>query len=124
VWNYFDFFLILVNLFNICIEVLATMVTLELILKSIMMILIFIKICFFLRISDGFSFLVSMLIGVFTDLKFFFIFYIMILILFSLIFHTLRLTLDDNMMKLSVFGYLVMAYRTSLGDFQLDDYKD
>jgi hypothetical protein len=65
-----------------------------------------------------------MLIGVFADLKFFFIFYIMILILFSLIFYTLSLTLDDNMMRLSAFGYLVMAYRTSLGDFQLDDYKD
>jgi hypothetical protein len=48
----------------------------------------------------------------------------MILILFSLIFYTLSLTLDDNMMRISVFGYLVMAYRTSLGDFQLDDYKD
>jgi hypothetical protein len=65
-----------------------------------------------------------MLIGVFADLKFFFLFYMMILILFSLIFYTLSLTLDDNMLTLSVFGYLVMAYRTSLGDFLLDDYKD
>jgi hypothetical protein len=89
-----------------------------------MIILIFIKICFFLRISDGFSFLVSMLIGVFGDLKFFFMFYLMILIMFSLIFYNLGLKLDDNMMELSAFGYLVMAYRTSLGDFLLDDYKD
>jgi hypothetical protein len=89
-----------------------------------MLILIFIKICFFLRISEGFSFLVSMLIGVFADLKFFFMFYLMILILFSLIFVNLGLTLDDNLKILSGFGYLIMAYRTSLGDFMLDDYKD
>ena len=77
-----------------------------------------------MRISDGFSFLVSMLIGVFKDLKFFFIFYLLILIMFSIMFFCLALTLDENLSLLSGFGYLIMAYRTSLGDFMLDDYKD
>jgi hypothetical protein len=65
-----------------------------------------------------------MLMSVFGDLKFFFLFYVMILILFSLLFHNLALKLDENLSTLSGFGYLVMAFRTSLGDFQLDEYKE
>jgi hypothetical protein len=106
------------------VELFTEYTTLKLILNSLMLILIFIKLCFYLRISDGFSFLVSMLIGVFNDLKYFFLFYLMILILFTLIFYNLGLKLDENLSILSGFGYLVMAYRTSLGDFQLDDYKE
>ena len=39
-------------------------------------------------------------------------------------FFCLALTLDDNLSLLSGFGYFIMAYRTSVGDFVLDDYKD
>jgi hypothetical protein len=41
----------------------------------------------------------------------------MILVLFALIFSNLGLKLDENLLELSGFGYLVSAFRTSLGDF-------
>ena len=53
---------------------------------SIILVLLFIKLCFYLRIFDGFSFLVSMFAGVFMDLRYFLAFYSFVLILFGLIF--------------------------------------
>jgi hypothetical protein len=117
-WNFFDFFLIAINLTIINLDFFYTYVTPQVILNTLMLLLIFTKICFYLRISDGFSFLVSMLIGVFADLKFFFLFYIIMLVMFTLIFLNLTLTLDENMSTVSGgFGYLILAFRTSLGDF-------
>ena len=46
------------------------------IMKVIIMFLAFLKVNYFLRIYDGFSFLVTMMSGVFLDLKYFMAFFL------------------------------------------------
>ena len=96
-WNLFDFMLIFTNIVTIALSFMTSLLPALIISKCLLLVFTFIKLCFYMRISDGFSFLVSMLIGVFKDLKFFFFFYLIILIMFSLMFFCLALTLDDNL---------------------------
>lgn len=48
--------------------------------------LAFIKMCFFLRIYEGFGFLVSLMSGVFSDIKYFFALWLLFLSWFAIIF--------------------------------------
>ena len=82
-----------------------------------LIILAFVKICFFLRIYDGMSFLVSMVQGVFLDLKYFLLFYFLVLILFNLLFQVLNTKLGDEYGKVGKFEYFLMSFRLSTGDF-------
>lgn len=86
--------------------------------------MIFIKVCFFLRIYDGFSFLVSMMQGVFYDLKYFIAFYMFVLILFTMLFSILNVKLGSAYEPIGNLGYFMMSFRTSTGDFEVDDYAD
>ena len=54
--------------------------------KSLLILLITVKIFYYLKISDGFSFLVSMLFSVFIDLKFFLMVYLIVLFTFGSLF--------------------------------------
>ena len=81
------------------------------------------KLNFFLRIFEGFSFLVSMLRGVFLDLKFFLSFFAFVVVTFSLILSVLIPDASSSYPGTFIFTYVVMAFRTSLGDFEIDDYK-
>ena len=83
----------------------------------------FIKLNFFLRIFEGFSFLVSMLRGVFLDLKFFLSFFAFVVITFSLILSVLIPDASSSYPGTLIFAYVVMAFRTSLGDFDIEDYN-
>lgn len=85
---------------------------------------VFAKVCFFLRIYDGFSFLVAMIQGVFMDLKYFIAFYVFVLILFSFMFSILDIKLGDSYEPIGVIGYFIMSFRTSTGDFEVDDYAE
>ena len=93
------------------------------IMYCIIIIQAFIKICFYLRIYDGFSFLVSMMKGVFLDLKYFLAFYVLVLGLFALLFSILSLRLSDTYGGIGQVGYFIMAFRTSTGDFEVDDFS-
>jgi len=53
------------------------------ILMMIVAIILLCKTFFFLRVFDSLSFLVSMLLQVFYDLKSFFVFYVLILVMFA-----------------------------------------
>eukprot|EP00347_Sterkiella_histriomuscorum_P005471 403356490 len=91
-----------------------------------MLILGFLRVNYYLRIHDGFGFMISMFTEVFVDLKYFVIFFIMIIIEFALLF---LLVFKGSSMEeyqgLSTFGgYMMMAFRLSTGDFALDSYKD
>lgn len=81
------------------------------------------KICFFLRIYEGFSFLVSMLHGVFLDLKYFMAFYTMVLLVFTFLFSVLSLQLGEAYGGIGGVGYFIMSFRASTGDFELDNYN-
>lgn len=90
----------------------------------IMTFLICFKITYFLRTFDGFSFLVSMLKEVFLDLKFFLAFYFFIIISFAVSFWILRLD-NGTYEGLNFFvGYLLMGFRYSLGDSELDGFQN
>jgi len=52
----------------------------------ILLLLAFVKFNFFLRIFDGFGFLVSMMLGVFSDLKYFIAFLFFVIAEFALLF--------------------------------------
>ena len=84
----------------------------------------FVKICFFLRIYDGFSFLVSMMRGVFLDLKYFIAFYVLVLMLFTMLFSILTLGLSETYNGMPGVGYFLMSFRTSTGDFEVDDFQN
>ena len=79
---------------------------------------------FFLRTFDGFSFLVSMLKEVFLDLKHFLLFYTFIIIMFGLMFWVLQITANDYEGLIFPLGYIIMAFRESLGDSEVDNFKN
>jgi len=82
------------------------------------------KLNFFLRIYENFSFLVSMLQLVFKDLRYFLSFFGFVVITFSLIFSVLLPEAGDSYTGISpVFSYLLMAFRTSIGDNDMENYQ-
>src|SRR5438046_2166515 len=84
-------------------------------------ILIFVKFLFFMRIFSGFGFLVSMLKEVIIDLKTFLAFFLIVLFTFAMIFMILGENLETYE-GLGSSGYLFMSFRTALGDFELDKF--
>eukprot|EP00347_Sterkiella_histriomuscorum_P014859 403359252 len=103
------------------------------IMHSIMIMVLFIKLCQNLRIFQGFSFQVSMLRAVVNDLKYFISLYAFVIIMYGLIFSLLNIqtdaALDDGSNEqsyykgVSYFGYFIMAFRASTGDFQVDNFN-
>ena len=85
-WNYIDFTLIFLYLVHSAVSF-SSLDTMYLqILDCVLVILVFMKVCYYLRIYDGFSFLVSMMQGVFLDIKYFITFYALVIVLFSSLF--------------------------------------
>ncbi len=86
-------------------------------LQVIVISLSFLKICFFLRIYEGFGFLVSLMSGVFADIKYFFALWIIFLCWFGIVFTVLfqGIPISDQS-DLNWFGYFIMSYRISAGD--------
>eukprot|EP00347_Sterkiella_histriomuscorum_P024078 403332378 len=125
IWNIFDFSLILSYSLLIGLEEYYPYEDFLIIIKLAIVFLTFLKINFFLRIYDGFSFLVTMMAAVFVDLKYFIGFFLIFIIEFGLIFAILFDAISiDEYSGIGIFAYLMMAFRTSSGDFNVDSYKD
>ena len=91
----------------------------------IVVILTFLKVNFFLRVYDGFSFLVSMLSGVFKDIQYFILFFIIFILQFGIIFIILFSGASiEEYNGIGTIGYFLMIFRISSGDFAVDNYKD
>lgn len=86
VWNLIDMLLFALLIPTYILDILNLQFILVTVLQVLVISLAFLKICFFLRIYDDFSFLVSMMAGVFADIKYFFAFWILFLGWFTLIF--------------------------------------
>ncbi|CDW84834.1 wd-40 repeat protein [Stylonychia lemnae] len=85
----------------------------------------FLKLYYFLRIFEGFSFLVQMIAKVFQDLKFFIAFFLIFIVQFGLIFTVLfKAAPIEEYDGVNAFGYYLMIFRISAGDFTTDNYKD
>jgi putative Ca2+/H+ antiporter (TMEM165/GDT1 family) len=74
-----------------------------------------------MRIFDGFSFLVSMLVGAFLDLRYFLAFFSIVIGTFALMLYVLLPAADAR--YASGVSYLIIALRTSLGDNEMEDYQ-
>ena len=65
-------------------------------MQCIIVLLTFIKVTFYMRIFEEFSFLVQMLTSVFKDLRFFLLFFSMFITTFAVL---LSIVLDDSLLK-------------------------
>ena len=63
-----------------------------------------------------------MLISVFYDLRYFLIFFALVVAAFSLVLSILVDQDEKNYEGLGIFSFYVMAFRTSIGDYNLDNY--
>jgi hypothetical protein len=90
-------------------------------LQSYIIYLTFIKIGFYLRIFSELSFLVQMLLNVFYDLRYFLLFFGLVIVSFSLYLGILVNELTDYE-GIGPFGFFAIALRTSLGDYDFDSY--
>lgn len=91
--------------------------------KIILIITFFFKLMFYLRIFETFSFLVSMLQDVFSKLSTFMGFFMMVVVIFSCLIQVLLPESKVNYDGWGYFSYIVMAFRTSIGDYTFDNYK-
>eukprot|EP00347_Sterkiella_histriomuscorum_P009500 403340976 len=125
IWNFFDYSLIIAYALLAGLEAAYPYEDYIVILKLVIVFLTFLKINFFLRIYDGFSFLVSMMAAVFVDLKYFIGFFVIFILQFGLVFAILFDAISiEEYQGIGIFAYIMMAFRTSSGDFNVDSYKD
>ncbi|CDW78457.1 wd-40 repeat protein [Stylonychia lemnae] len=122
-WNYFDISHI-AAFTTFCILDFTIEDSDNLILIKVLVIyLSFMKLFFFLRIYDGFSFLVQMMAGVFKDLKYFLSFFLIMILQFGMIFLVLfKAEQIDEYNGVNKLAYFLMAFRISSGDFNVDNY--
>lgn len=78
-----------------------------------------IKVNFYLRIFDKFGYLVQMVTQVFYDLRYFILYFFIILSFFSIQVSIYMKDVDDHE-GIGPFMYFVMVLRTSLGDNDID----
>eukprot|EP00347_Sterkiella_histriomuscorum_P007548 403348497 len=94
--------------------------------QILMLVFGFYKLNSHLQIFEQFSFMISMFYEAFIDLKFFVAFFVLIIVEFGLLFLlAFKGSSKEQYEGLSIFGgYMMMAFRLSTGDFELDAYKD
>ncbi|CDW87439.1 wd-40 repeat protein [Stylonychia lemnae] len=125
IWNLFDISLILSYILLNYVEFYQDITDFILIMQILVVIFASMKLLFFLRIYDGFSFLVSMIGGVFKDLKYFIGFFMIFIAQFGLIFTILfRGSPIQEYEGISSMGYIVMVFRIAAGDFNVENYRD
>ncbi|CDW85076.1 wd-40 repeat protein [Stylonychia lemnae] len=124
-WNYYDFFHIIAFIAFCYLEFNNEESEILILIKILLIALSFLKIFYFLRIYDGFSFLVQMMAGVFKDLKYFICFFLIFILLFGMIFLVLfKAEFIEEYKGVNGIAYFLMAFRISSGDFQLEDYQN
>lgn len=89
--------------------------------QCMVILLTLIKVIFYMRIFDNLSFLVRMLMTVFLDLRYFLLVFALFLFGFGLM---LTVIIDDvsYYTPIDKLGYLIISFRTAVGDFNIDSY--
>eukprot|EP00347_Sterkiella_histriomuscorum_P023097 403335961 len=126
-WNVIDQLLALLYFVIVIIDIQDMAYNGIVIMHSFMLILVFVKLCEILRVFQGFSYQVSMLKAVFMDLRYFIMLYGFVLIVYGLIFTLLKIKTSDENVEydgINYFGYFIMAFRASTGDFQIDNFYE
>lgn len=71
-----------------------------------------------MKIFKSFSFIVTMMFQVVSDIKVFILFFIIMIVMFSMIFNVIAPPTNPEYSKVGLFaGNLLTTFRTSLGDF-------
>ncbi len=91
--------------------------------KFLIILALFIKLIFYLRIFETFSFLVSMLENVVIQLKSFLIFFMIVVIAFSCFIQVLLPESSSSYEGTAFFPYIMLSLRTAMGDYTFDSYK-
>ncbi len=91
--------------------------------KFLIILALFIKLIFYLRIFETFSFLVSMLENVVIQLKSFLIFFMIVVIAFSCFIQVLLPESSSSYEGTAFFSYIMLSLRTAMGDYTFDSYK-
>jgi len=89
-------------------------------LKSLQMVVTitsFIKLCFLIRIFTKLAFLVRMLVNVFYDLRYFLIFFLIVLGMFTILIHIIVEETGDEYDGIKPIAFFVLALRQSVGDY-------
>jgi len=92
-------------------------------LKCIVVILLCIKMNFTLCIFESYRVLIYMMKDLFINLRKFFAFFMVLIAIFSCLLQILIPESKYNYEGAGYFSYLMMAFRTSIGDFSFNDYK-
>ncbi|CDW82015.1 wd-40 repeat protein [Stylonychia lemnae] len=124
-WNYFDFLHIITYVAFCIIEFTNQSQDTQILIQITVIFLTFMKLLFFLRIYDGISFLIQMLVGVFKDLRYFLILFLIFILQFGMIFLVLfKAGQIEEYNGVDKLAYFLMVFRISSGDFQMDDYHN
>jgi hypothetical protein len=118
-WNYVDMLNIGLGYWNIYNQLYSG--TLELVTKLVLIgviIVCLLKLFFYMRIIESFSYIVTMIMSVFSDLQTFLAFYGILILMFSLIFDIISKNPAAEYAQIGPFvGNLFTTLRLSLGDF-------
>lgn len=96
-------------------------------LRIILVILSFVKLMFFLRVFEKYGFLVQIIMSCCIDLIPFIFFYMIAIIMFSLVFATLKMEIDEENNTSRHVGFfekmLIETFRSSIGEVGLPKYS-
>jgi hypothetical protein len=77
----------------------------------------FIKLCFLIRIYTKLAFLVRMLVNVLYDLRYFLIFFLFVVAMFSILIHIIVDEVEEGYDGIGLLSFFVLALRQSVGDY-------
>lgn len=127
IWNYIDLFIFVLYLAMTYLEMLKNPdyhIYVRIIFCPLVL-LAEVKLTYFLRMLEGFSFQVQMMIGVFYDLRYFVCFYVISITLYGILFAIMKYDTDtDSYSNIGASAYFIQAFRTSTGDFDTESYGD
>jgi len=118
-WNYIDILNISMGYYSIYCQLYNGTWSLSAKLSMIAVILVcMLKTFFFMRIVMSFSYIVTMIIGVVGDLKVFLLFFIILIVMCSMIFDVIAINNAEEYQFIGPFmGNIMSTLRLSLGDF-------
>lgn len=118
VWNYMDMTHLSLGYFNIFCQLHDTWSLTSKITMIIITVVCLLKTFFFMRIVKSFSYIVTMILSVVSDLKVFMLFFFILIIMFSMIFNVIAPNPADEYRHVGLFwGNVLTTLRLSLGDF-------
>lgn len=118
-WNYLDVVYLSLGYYNIFLQYMGGTWEVNAKITFICVVLLsLIKTFFFMRIEMSYSYIVTMIVNVVSDLKVFLLFFTILIIMFSAIFDVIAKSNADEYKMVGPFlGNFFLTLRLSLGDF-------